>query len=188
MLLFFPPFQLLHLHWSSIAQHVFSSTNCHHTLIVIKFLERGEGSKWDLNARSCIYLFQIWEDLVIMYMCNVCWKFYVLEFIFKSITQKKMYNINCLRFKMCVLQVESNLMSMSPLTKMFKSIINYIKGKLTFDSMIQLVYIALGNFYLLHIFYPFVGCLIVDGWRSLFLWDPCNRCTIFFSRCTNNFL
>jgi hypothetical protein len=61
---------------------------------------------------------------------------YMLEFIFKSTTQKKLYKINCLKFKVCVLQVEGNLMSMSPLTKMFKSTINYIKGKLTFDSII----------------------------------------------------
>jgi hypothetical protein len=45
VLLFSPPFQLLCLHWSSIAQHFSSSTNCHHTLIVVNFLERGEGSK-----------------------------------------------------------------------------------------------------------------------------------------------
>jgi hypothetical protein len=61
---------------------------------------------------------------------------YMLEFIFKSTTQKNLYIVNCLKFKVCVLQVEGNLMSMSPLTKMFKSTINYIKGKLTFDSII----------------------------------------------------
>jgi hypothetical protein len=71
---------------------------------------------------------------------------YVLKFIFKSTTQKHLYNINCLRFKVCVLQVEGNLMSMSPLTKMFKSIINYIKDKLILDSIYNLFTLHLETF------------------------------------------
>ncbi len=86
-----------------------------------------------------------------MYVENfICVRVYFQKYHTKKNLQHEL-------FKVCIMQVEGNLMSMSSLTKMFKLIINYIKGKLIFDSIIQLVYIALGNFYLLHIFYPFVG-------------------------------